>query len=681
MRFLSRILPAAVAILPLITSAAIVTPNDILPRPTKVSITKGSFILSQKASYYIKGDAPGLESYMLSEHERFSKAEKSDKADIVFDVTGGDGEGYTLDITQRQVKVKSPNQAGAFYGLQTLLQMADMPDATGITCGKVIDEPRFPYRGMMVDVSRHFRSVSFLKKQIDAMAKMKMNRMHLHLTDAAGWRMEIEKYPRLTEFAAWRPEKKWQDWTDNGARYCESTRPGAYGGFYTKEQLRDLVKYAADRNITIIPEIEIPGHSKEVTTAYPAISCSGKPYVDEDLCIGKEKTFEFIKDVLTEVMDVFPSESIHIGGDEASKRGWRDCPDCKARMEKEGLKDVDELQSYAIHRVEEFVNSKGRKIIGWDEILQGGLAPNATVMSWRGTGGGLKSIAAGHDVVMTPGEFCYIDYCQDAPFKEPVSIGGYIPLKKVYSYEPLDSSITPDKVRHLLGLQANLWSEYVTTDEHAEYMYYPRTMAIAEIGWSTPEKDYADFLRRALIFTARLDSLGYNTFDLKNEFGERKESLTPVTHKALGKKVTYNKKWADPYPGTEEATLVDGVRGGWTYGGNKRWQGFFSDFDAVVDMGQVTLINTLGITFMQAPGAWVHLPQKVEFEISDDGVDFKPLETVWSDVDPYYPKIMMKDYTVTPAPGTEARYVRVKANRIKRPDGSACLFTDEIIIN
>lgn len=669
------------ALFPFMADAAVITPNDIIPRPEKVALTKGTYRLPEKASCFIKGNAPGLRNYIETMPERFVYARKASKADIVVDITGGDGESYLLDITPKQVTINAPSAAGAFYGLQSLLQMAEMPGASGIACGKVTDSPRFRYRGMMVDVSRHFRSPEFLKKQIDAMAMMKLNRMHLHLTDAAGWRMEIESYPRLTEFAAWRPETKWQDWADNGAKYCESTRPGAYGGFYTKEQMRDLVKYAADRNITIIPEIEVPGHSKEVTTAYPEISCSGKPYVDEDLCIGKEKTFEFIENVLTEVMDVFPSAYIHIGGDEASKKGWRDCPDCKARMEKEGLENVDELQSYAIHRVEEFVNSKGRHIIGWDEILEGGLAPNATVMSWRGTAGGLKSINAGHDVVMTPGEFCYIDYCQDAPFKEPISIGGYIPLRKVYSYEPLDSSITPEMAKHLLGLQANLWSEYVTTDDHAEYMYYPRTMAIAEIGWSTPEKNYDDFQRRALALTERLDSLGYNTFDLKNEFGERKESLTPVSHRAIGKKVVYNKKWANPYPGTEEATLVDGVRGGWTYGGNKRWQGFFSDFDVVVDMGEITPLNSIGITFMQAPGAWVHLPQKVEFEVSDNGVDFRPLETVWSDVDPYYPKIMMKDYSVTPAPGTKARFVRLKANRIKRPDGSACLFTDEIVIN
>lgn len=681
MRIGTLIVGAVAALLPLTSLAAVVTPNDIIPRPAEVSVVKGVFRLPSQATYFIKGDGSTLANYLSDEKEKFTPALKASKADLLFEITGGKGENYTLEITPKQVKIKAPTAPGAFYGLQTLLQMAELPGSDGIACGKVSDAPRFPYRGMMVDVSRHFRSPEFLKKQIDAMAKMKLNRMHLHLTDAAGWRMEIDKYPRLTEFAAWRPEAKWQDWADNGAKYCESTRPGAYGGFYTKQQMRDLVKYAADRNITIIPEIEVPGHSKEVTSAYPELSCSGKPYVDEDLCIGKEKTFEFLEDVLTEVMDVFPSAHIHIGGDEASKRGWRDCPDCKARMEKEGLKNVDELQSYAIHRVEEFVNSKGRDIIGWDEILEGGLAPNATVMSWRGTEGGLKSIAAGHDVIMTPGEFCYIDYCQDAPFKEPISIGGYTPLKKVYSYEPLDSSISADKAHHLLGVQANLWAEYIPTDEHAEYMYYPRTMAIAEIGWSTPEKNYDDFLRRALSLTERLDSLGYNAFDLKNEFGERKESLAPVRHKAIGKKVTYNKKWADPYPGTKEATLVDGVRGGWTYGGNKRWQGFFSDFDVVLDMGEVTPLNSIAIDFMQAPGAWVHLPEKVEFELSDNGVDFTPLETVWSEVDPYYPKIMMKDYVVTPAPDTKARYIRIKANRIKRPDGSACLFTDEIIVN
>ncbi|MDE6100563.1 MAG: family 20 glycosylhydrolase, partial [Paramuribaculum sp.] len=387
--------------------------------------------------------------------------------------------------------------------------------------------------------------------------------------------------------------------------------------------------YAAHRNITVIPEIEIPGHSKEVTSAYPELSCAGVPYTDEDLCIGKEATFKFIEDVLDEVIEVFPSAYIHIGGDEASKSGWRNCPDCQARMKSEGLKDVDELQSYAIHRVEKYLNSKGRDIIGWDEILEGGLAPNATVMSWRGTEGGITALKSGHKVVMTPGEFCYIDYTQDAAFKEPVSIGGFTPLKKVYSYEPVDSSLTSEEASNLMGLQANLWAEYIPTDAHAEYMYYPRAFAIAEIGWSTPEKNYDDFHRRALVLNARLDSLGYNTFDLANEYGERRESLTPVVNSAIGATVEYTTPYHSKYPAAGNSTLVDGIRGGWTYG-DKRWQGFLGDFEAIVDLGENRTVHSVAATFMHAPGAWVHLPDNVTVEISTDGIEFTPVETLWS---------------------------------------------------
>ncbi len=675
------LIPAAMLLMAASAQAVTVTPADIIPRPASVTQTKGEFSLTAvPLTYAVKGDAHGgLKAYMETLPELFTPAAKPSKALIYIAVTGGEGESYTMDVTPRQIKIKAPTAAGAFYGLQSLIQLAGIKDATAIECGKVADEPRFAHRGLLFDVSRHFRSPEFLKKQIDAMALMKLNNLHLHFTDAAGWRMQIDRYPRLTEFAAWRPQAVWQDWVDNGSQYCDESDPRAKGGYYTKEQLRDLVKYAADRHIRIIPEIEIPGHSKEVTTAYPELSCSGKPYVDEDLCIGKEATFDFLEDVLTEVMDVFPSEYIHIGGDEASKAGWRNCKDCQARMKAEGLKDVDELQSYAIERVEKFVNSKGRSIIGWDEILEGGLAPNATVMSWRGTEGGIKALKSGHDVIMTPGEFCYIDYTQDAPFREPISIGGYTPLSKVYSYEPLEPGLTDDDARHLMGLQANLWSEYVPSDEHAEYMYYPRAYAIAEIGWATPEKNYDDFHRRALMLNDRLTSEGYHAFDLANEYGQRRESLTEVDHAARGAKVTYTIPYSDKYKARMDSTLVDGVRGGWTYGSDNRWQGFAGDFDATVDLGSVRQLHSAGISFMHAPGAWVHLPQFVEFEVSDNGRDFKTVETVWTDLDPVYGKILMKNYVVTPAPGTQGRYVRIKAKGHDRP--GAWLFADEIIVN
>ena len=629
--------------------AAVGSPSDIIPRPTEILPAKGVYTLPA-------GFSP---------------------ADVKQKITGKGGEGYQLKITPRGITVTAGSEAGAYYAVQSLRQMISGDSITALECCTVNDSPRFPYRGLHFDVSRHFRSVDFLKKQIDAMALMKLNKLHLHFTDGAGWRMQIDRYPRLTEFAAWRPQAKWSDWTANGAKYCESTDPNAAGGFYTKEELRDLIDYAAGHHITIIPEIEMPGHSEEVLAAYPELSCTGEQYGSSDLCPGKEATFEFLQNVLDEVIEVFPSHYIHIGGDEASKARWRDCPDCQARIKAENLDGVDGLQSYLIHRIEKYLNSKGRSIIGWDEILEGGVAPNATVMSWRGTEGGIRSLKSGHDVVMTPGEFCYIDYCQDAPFREPESIGGYTPLAKVYSYEPVEPGLTEEDASHLLGVQANLWAEYVPADSHAEYMYYPRTYAIAEIGWSTPEKNYDDFHRRALKLNDRMIADGYTPFDLANEYGERRESLTAVDHAGRGAKVTYANPYNSKYTAAGDATLTDGIRGGWTYG-DRRWQGFSRDVDLTVDLGEVKPVNYVGADFMHSYGAWVHLPDYVEISTSEDGKNFTEPVVIWNDVDATYPKIMFKNYGTAFA-DTKARYIRLKAKQNPRP--GAWLFMDEIVIN
>lgn len=662
-----------------VADAAKVTAKDIIPLPVQVTLSKGSFqVPSNGLSFFIKNiGSEGLSSYLKGCDEFVGASAKEKEAQVVISFKQDKGEGYSIKITPKTIYIDGESEQGAFYGLQSLLQMLNMPDATEIECGTITDSPRFGYRGMHFDVSRHFRPISFLKKQIDAMALLKLNNMHLHLTDAAGWRMEIKGYPRLTEFAAWRPETKWQDWTDNGGKYCSREDIGAYGGYYTQDELRDLVKYAAERHIRIIPEFEIPGHSKEVTSAYPEYSCSLVPYADEDLCLGKDATFKFIEDVLDQIMDVFPSEIIHIGGDEASKSAWHTCPDCKSRMEKEGLKSIDELQSYGIRRVEAYVNSKGRQIIGWDEIIDGGLAPNATVMSWRGMDPGFKAINSGHDVIMTPASHCYLDYCQDAPFKEPVSFGEYVPLEKVYTLEPMQSAIDPAMADHLLGVQANLWCEYILEDDHAEHMYYPRTYAIAETGWSAPEKDFTDFHRRALILNEQLEKRGYHPFDLKNEYGNRRESFSPLKHKGMEGKVTYATPAHEKYPGSGDMTLLDGVRGGWEYS-NPRWQGFLGDFEAVVDLGQVTPIHSVSTDCMQSAGAWIHLPQYVEYFISEDGENYTPVETVYTDIDPWYNKTVMKNFQTT-LPGTPARFIKIKAKLIDR-DG-AWIFIDEIIVN
>ena len=585
-------------------------------------------------------------------------------------------EAYVLKVTHKGVTIKSSSDAGVFYALQTLRQMTGDGEIKEIQCCEIKDYPRFPYRGLHVDVSRHFRSVDFLKKQIDAMAAFKMNRMHLHLTDAAGWRLQIDAYPRLTEFAAWRPQETWKEWWAGDRQYCLEGSSDAHGGYYTKEQMRELVEYAKARHIEIIPEIEMPSHSEEVLAAYPELGCSGEPYKDSEFCVGNEESFRFLETVLEEVMDVFPSKYIHIGGDEAGKQHWKTCPKCQQRMKEEGMESVDELQSYMIRRIEKFVLSKGRRIIGWDEILDGGLAPDATVMSWRGTEGGIKAMTMGHDVIMTPGRYCYLDHTQDAPFREPESIGGYLPLDTVYVYEPVEASMPADKLHHLKGVQANLWSEYVATDEHAEYMYWPRTIALAETAWSQPEdKNIDNFRKRVLHALEEMKRDGYSVFDLAGEYGERKLAQTGLEHKAKGKKVIYNKPIQEWYPAAGETTFTDGVIGGWTYSDN-RWQGFLSDIDVTIDLGKLIQVSYIGGTFMQLIGPGVFMPEKVDVWVSENGSDFTQVTTIWNDVSTRNPDLLFKNFDVVC--DVKARYVRYHAYRSTM---HGFLFLDEVVVN
>ena len=622
-------------------------PENVIPVPSDIIITEGTYSF-----------------------------ETEPKVSVTFVKKGIAPEGYELTVTPKGVKVKAATEAGAFYARQTLDQMTRDGSVRQIKCCKITDAPRFPYRGLHVDVSRHFRSLDFLTKQVDAMAMFKMNRMHLHLTDAAGWRMQIDAYPRLTSFAAWRPQATWKEWWAGNRHYAEEGTDEANGGYYTKDQMRELVEYAKARHIEIIPEIEMPSHSEEVLAAYPELGCSGEAYKDADFCVGNEAVFEFLETVLAEVMEVFPSEYIHIGGDEAGKQHWKTCEKCQQLMQKEGMKDVDELQSYMIRRIERFVNSKGRRIIGWDEILQGGLAPDATVMSWRGTEGGIEAMTHGHDVIMTPGRYCYLDHTQDAPFLEPESIGGYLPLDSVYVYEPIEASMPADKHHHLLGVQANLWSEYVVTDEHAEYMYWPRAIALAETGWSQPEdKDLKDFRERVLKALEVLKEKGYTTFDLANEYGERKLAQTGLDHKAKGKKVTYIRPIQDWYQAAGEATFTDGIIGGWTYSDN-RWQGFLSDIDVVIDLEEVQTVSYIGGTFMQLIGPGVFMPRKVDILVSEDGENYKLVQTVWNDVATSQEELSFKEFhTIC---NEKARYVRYHAYRSTM---RGFLFLDEIVIN
>lgn len=657
---------------------------SVTPVPMEVNWQRGSFRPDASTSLWI--EAPEADRSILAEYLQASPlalklADSQSGNQVVLKQTDAlegitSPEGYVLSVNSDGVRIEALSGAGLFYGVQTLLQMAaDAPE--GMTAVTVKDEPRFEYRGIMLDVSRHFRSKEFVKRQIDLLSYYKINRLHLHLTDAAGWRIEIKKYPRLTQFAAWRPQAVWKDWWNGKREYCEETDPRAQGGYYTQDDIRELVAYAQKHYVTIIPEIEMPSHSEEVLTAYPELSCTHVPYKQSDFCIGNEKTFEFLENVLTEVMELFPSEYIHIGGDEAGKASWPNCKLCQARMKKEGLKDVNELQSYSIHRMERFLNSHGRKLLGWDEILDGGLAPNATVMSWRGTEGGLAAIRSGHKAIMSPGQYCYLDGYQDAPYSQPEAIGGYLPLKKVYGYEPVPDSLSADEAKLMYGVQANLWTEYIPTEEHAEYMLYPRAIALAEVAWSKPEnKSWEDFHRRALKIVDELKAKGYHPFELKNEIGNRKEAETPVKHLALGKKVTYNAPYWENYPAAGEATLTDGLRGGWNYN-DQLWQGFVTKdrVDVVIDLEKETPIHSVAADFMQICGPEVFMPERVVISVSNDGKEFTQLAEIKHEV--------VRDDAVTFKNfGWEgeasARYIRYQALASDKFGG--VLFTDEIVV-
>lgn len=508
----------------------------LVPLPKMVVEKNGSFKLtrSTKILFYpdndeLRANAEFLSS-LISEgtgfetESRAAKFKSSDKGSIMLILEDNEmnPEEYSLLVSQQSAVIKANTATGIFYGIQTLRQLLP-PEIERAGMGRNInweipaveiqDEPRYPYRGMMLDVGRYFFPPEFVKRFIDLMALHKMNYFHWHLTEDQGWRIQINKYPKLTEIGAFRDESVVGHLRDKPLKF-DGQR---YGGFYTQNEIRDVVAYAKSRHVTVIPEIEMPGHSLGALASYPELGCTGGPYkvatrwgVQKDVyCAGKEETFHFLEDVLTEVMDLFPSEYIHIGGDESPKDSWKKCDHCQARIKGENLKNEDELQSYFIKRIEKFLNNHGRQIIGWDEILEGGLAPEATVMSWRGTEGGIEAAKELHDVIMSPTDYLYIDYYQAPSEDEPLAIGGFLPLEKVYSYEPTPGELNEIEARHILGAQGNLWTEYIKTADYADYMAYPRACAIAEINWTQKEaKNYNDFLKRLNLHLERLDIMG-----------------------------------------------------------------------------------------------------------------------------------------------------------------------------
>ena len=512
---------------------------SVIPEPVSVSAESGHFNLSSETPIVISEDTPQLRHIARYLSDKLYTAtwmyadiktnQVSSDSSIVLAIssegTPDHKEGYSLTVTPAQVEIKAGSSHGLFYGVQTLLQLLppaitfDDPTLVPgdvewtIPAVRIEDYPRYEYRGMHLDVARHFFPIEFIKRYLDLMAMQKMNRFHWHLTEDQGWRIEIKKYPKLTEIAAWR------DSTLVGHYSSDKFDNIRYGGYYTQEEVKEIVQYANDRYITVIPEIEMPGHSSAALEAYPQLGCEpDKAYkaqttwgVFEDIYCPSEETFTFLENVLVEVIDLFPSEYIHIGGDEAPKTAWENSELAQQVIKREGLKDEHELQSYFITRIEKFLNSKGRQIIGWDEILEGGLAPNATVMSWRGIEGGIAAAQQGHDVVMTPTSHLYLDYYQADPETEPLAIGGFIPLEKTYSYEPTPDTLTNEESKHILGAQGNVWTEYIHTGKKVEYMAFPRATALAEVVWSPKEKrDWFNFWGRLQTHFQRLENMGVN---------------------------------------------------------------------------------------------------------------------------------------------------------------------------
>lgn len=642
-------------------------------------------------------------------------------------------EAYQLSVNADGVTIAAPTEAGVFYGIQTLRK--SIPVAIGTTPSlpavEINDYPRFSYRGAHFDVGRHFFTVDEVKTYIDMMALHNMNRLHWHLTEDQGWRLEIKKYPKLTEIGSKRSE------TVIGRNSGEyDGKP--YGGFYTQEEAKEIVAYAADRYITVIPEIDLPGHMQAALAAYPELGCTGGPYevwkmwgVSEDvLCAGNDKTLTFIEDVLNEIIDIFPSEYIHVGGDECPKVRWEKCPKCQARIKELGLKaDKDHtaeqrLQSYIINYAEQFLNGKGRQIIGWEEILEGGLAPNATVMSWRGIEGGIEAVKHKHDAIMTPSSFLYFDYYQTMDTdNEPPAIGGYVPLEKVYSYEPVPQILTPEEAKHIVGIQANLWTEYIPTYSQVEYMELPRMAALSEVQWTMPEKkEYADFLKRLPGLIAVYDINQYNyakhIFQVKSQYIPDTEANvlnvvlstidnTPVYYtfdgseptassniytdtlkigqsctlkaitirpngssavlkedikfnKATMKPITMQQPINEKYKFEGKNTLIDGLAGSRNYR-TGRWIAFYqNDLEAVIDLQQEIPISKAWVRTYVEIGEEILDLRELSVAVSNDGKEYKEVK---SEV---YPAVSKEDkngiYTHELSFDTvQARYMKITA--------------------
>lgn len=733
----------------------------VVPQPKELNLLSGSFVLNSSTLIAYPEDNEKLkeQAELLSEYinyivgYRLAITTDNTNSNIIRLETGysnDNNEAYKLTVSDSQILINGTTEAGTFYGIQTLRKSIPA-DASGdiiFGCAEITDYPAYKHRGASLDVSRHFFSADFVKKYIDVLAMCNMNVFHWHLTDDQGWRIEIKKHPRLTEIGSQREK------TVIG-RHTNTFDNKPHGGYYTQEEIKDIVKYAEDRYITIIPEIDIPGHRLAVLASYPELGCTGGPYkvgcewgIYEDvLCAGNEEAFSFLNDVFDEVIALFPSKYIHIGGDECLKNRWMACPKCQARIKQLGLKGSnghtvgEELQSYFIARIEKMINEKGKSIIGWDEILEGGIAPNATIMSWRGTEGGIYAANKGHDVIMTPEQYVYLDYYQSPDVdNEPFTYGWLTELKKVYSFNPMPDNMDADKRKHMLGAQVNIWTEYMPESKNVEYMLLPRMCALAETVWTNPKtKDYNSFVSRLYKLSKHFDKLGYenckqvygiqdsividtvkneiqvhlSTFDnqdLSLRINDKTESNNPVIikepisilAKAEGseyhKSFNYNKATAKPIVSTYApdrrytfngiTTLVDGLLGAKSSYRTGTWLGFSdTDFEATIDLKELTDISFVGLNVYVNTRGNLFPPKVYTVLVSSDNRNFTPYyEESFADVKEHIsPDVITLK---TKDKESKARYVKIILHSVKvlpewheKKGDNALLMIDEIMID
>ena len=673
---------------------------NLIPYPQKMEFQKGEFIIPEILLLHPNLPHEETEYFKkrLSSSLKFKNTKKGNSQLIYFQLAKSDNKNrnsdfYSLKISSDKIVIESYTNQGYFLAIQTLLQLFETQKNGRLPALNIEDQPKFAWRGMHLDVCRHFFTVEEVKQYIDYLAIYKLNTFHWHLTDDQGWRIEIKKYPKLTQIGSKRKESMIGAYVDNtfdGKPY------GPY--FYTQDQIKEVVNYAQDRHITIVPEIEMPGHALAALSAYPELACTKGPFepatkwgVFDDVFCPKEETFTFLENVLDEVMTLFPSQYIHIGGDECPKTRWKECAHCQGLIKKNNLKDEHGLQSYFIHKIEKYVNSKGRKIIGWDEILEGGLAPNAAVMSWTGINGGTEAAKSKHFAVMTPGSYCYFDHYQGDPATEPNAFGGFTPLDKVYSYNPIPSELNNEQSKYILGVQANLWTEYILDFKQVQYMIFPRLFALSEVGWGTSDpENYKEFENRVINQFKVLDKMNVNyaksiynvsgkvipnnngiSYELSTsqntngigytldgtepkassqtyqnpipvsnpmtiksayfENGQLKSAVSSqqfTTLKTTGKNISLEQPPSENYSFGGAFTLVDGIIGNVKQLG-KTWLGFQGkDVVATIDLGEKTKFSEVYFNTLENKGSWIHLAKSAQVFVSDDNKNFKIIKEI-----------------------------------------------------